>query len=295
MFKEWLAKFKKNIFFCWLLSTLIFAFYNSAFAEATDDADYVSTNQIMQEIEKTLLFSSKKTTPTSNNFYQSETTSDVVDNDSANEDDVDVSEKSTKSKKSHLTVNQKQTVAYNALNSGQYEVAIALYKQVLAVNKHDDYTKFALAATYQRLGQFKQAKALYYELLKAGAKNRSEIINNLLSIIVEESPREAIYLLSKLATDNPDSAYIFAECGMAYSNVKNYDQAIYFLNRAIYLDPKNNEYKFNLAVVYDYAGDYEKALMFYQEALTNYNQQQDLNLPVATIHKRIDSIKNKLS
>ncbi len=80
---------------------------------------------------------------------------------------------------------------------------------------------------------------------------------------------------------------------MAYNNVKNYDQAIYFLNQAISLDTKKNDYKFNLAVVYDKMGDYDKALNFYHEVLDNYNDQTDLNIPVAQIHKRIDSIKNK--
>ena len=89
MLKNWLAKFKRNLatpklvikscgdnlFYTFLLlifCTTIFTFQNSLAAEVnTDDADYVSTNEIMQEIEKTLLFSSSKSNTTSNNFYKS--------------------------------------------------------------------------------------------------------------------------------------------------------------------------------------------------------------------------------
>ncbi len=312
MLKNWLAKFKRNIatpklvkscgdnlFYTFLLlifCTTIFTFQNSLAAEVnTDDADYVSTNEIMQEIEKTLLFSSSKSNTTSNNFYKSK--KDSSDSKAGEEidpaDNIEFNVAEYKKNNRQISINQKQQIAYNALNSGQYEVAIALYKQILASSKHDDYTKFALAATYQRLGQFKQAKALYYELLKKDPANRDEIISNLLAIIVEESPRQAIYLLSRLATQNPDSAFIIAQCAMAYNNVKNYDQAVYFLNQAISLDPKKNDYKFNLAVVYDKMGDYDKALNLYSEVLDNYDDQTDLNIPVAQIHKRIDSIKNK--
>ncbi len=293
MLKNWLPKLKENRNFLLLLfCSSIFMHQINSYAD--DTADYVSTNQIMQEIEKTLLFSGANSN-NGNNFYKSKKDSTGSDKDAeaTPNENIDVSVAEYKKSNRLISINQKQAIAYNAINSGQYEVAIALYKQILATNKRDYYTKFALAATYQRLGQFKQAKALYYELLKADPKNRDEIISNLLAIIVEESPREAIYLLSRLASQNPNSAYIIAQLAMAYNNVKNYDQAIYFLNQAIYLDPKKNDYKFNLAVIYDKAGQYDKALILYQEVLDNYSEQDDINISITQIRKRIDSIKNK--
>ena len=70
---------------------------------------------------------------------------------------------------------------------------------------------------------------LNYQLLKTNPTNQEEIIGNLLSVLVEESPRDAVYLLSRLTVQNPESAYIFAQAAVAYDRIKNYDQAIILL------------------------------------------------------------------
>lgn len=78
------------------------------------------------------------------------------------------------------------------------------------------YAKYSLAVVYQRLSQFKQAKNIYYELLKGEAENKDEIINNIIVILTEESPREAIYMLTRLTIQNPSRHYLFASMALAY-------------------------------------------------------------------------------
>jgi tetratricopeptide (TPR) repeat protein len=284
-----LRKFTHKILSFLLLVTILFSIIVPSIY-ADEAFEYISTNQIMQEIEKTLLFNNAAAQASPYKTRKDSLTLDKSAESSNKNIEITVIELSNKNK---INLVQKQKLAYSASISGQLEVAIALYKQILAVSPKDQYTKFALASTYQRLGQFKQAKALYYELLKPNPVNRDEIISNLLSIIVEESPRDAIYLLTRLATQTPNSDYIMAQTAMAYSNVKNYDQAIYFLNRAIALNPAKNEYKFNLAVLYDKIADYNKALNIYQDVLSNYNEQEDATIPALQIQKRIIAIKNK--
>lgn len=262
-------------------------------------ADYVSTGDVVKEIEKTLLFD--KESREQIDFYQKKTIkrSDInivasgsgeQPKDAANNFDVVVVDP----KNGNYNEREKEKIAYNSVLIGQYEVAIELYKQVLAVEPDNKYDKFSLAVVYQKIGQFRQAKTLYYELLKANPENQEEIVGNLLAILVEESPKDAVYLLSRLTVQNPSSAYIFAQAALAYDKVKNYDQAINLLQKAIALDGNDVDYKYNLAVTYDKTGQFEKALESYQDITKDYSEGNE-SVSIDKINQRIDTIKKKLS
>jgi tetratricopeptide (TPR) repeat protein len=258
----------------------------------------VSTSDVIKEIEKTLLFD--KDSREKIDFYaedKSRKRSDLTLNAGISEDkkdggigafDIAVVDP----KFDNLDVREKEKLAYNSALIGQYEVAIELYKQVLAAEPNNDYDKFSLAVVYQKIGQFRQAKTLYYQLLKSNPSNQEEIVGNLLAVLIEESPRDAVYLLSRLAVQNPKSGYVFAQAAIAYDRIKNYDQAINFLQKAITLDPVNANYQYNLAVIYDKTSQYEKALESYLAVVKNYTDENQ-SVPLDQVQRRIESIRNK--
>jgi tetratricopeptide (TPR) repeat protein len=267
------------------------------FARNVSAEEFVSTTDIVKEIEKTLLFD--KDSREQVDFYKSKKTrsSDfnmVAGNpESAPQANSAIAISVTDAKSENMDLAEKQKIAYNAVLIGQYEVAIEIYKKVLAADPTDTYSKFSLAIVYQKIGQFRQAKTLYHELLKTNPANQEEIIGNLLAILVEESPRDAIYLLSRLTVQNPKSSYILAQAAMAYDKIKNYDQAIALLEKAIALEPSNLGYKYNLAVIYDKMSNYEKALDLYANVAKNSASDNPL-VPFDQVRKRIESIRNKL-
>lgn len=193
-------------------------------------------------------------------------------------------------------IRTKEKIAYNAANAKQYEAAIELFKQVVEAEPDNFYAAFSLATIYQKLGQFKQAKALYYKLLQTNPENKEAIIGNVLSLMIEESPQASLYVLSRLASQNPNSAYILARTASAYAKAKNYDQAINMMHRAINLDPTRIDYKYNLAVIYDEAQNYDKALSVYNEVMHNYAEGSfdASGIPIDKVRKRINTIKEKV-
>jgi len=260
---------------------------------------YVSTNDVVKEIEKTLLFdqgsreeinafAAKKKKPRKSDYTIKAGVTDEK-NDAPSEMDITV----TDSKALNLDVKEKEKLAYNAALTGQYEAAIELYKQVLKVEPDNSYNKFSLAVVYQRIGQFRQAKTLYYQLLKTNPTNQEEIIGNLLSVLVEESPRDAVYLLSRLTVQNPSSAYIFAQAAIAYDRIKNYDQAIILLQKAILIDPTNADYQYNLAVIYDKTSQFQKALDMYANVEQNYTDNNS-SVPIEQVRNREAAIRSKI-
>lgn len=270
-------------------------FIGSASASAAESL--VSTPEAVDQIQKTLLFSDPNAALQKSQERKS----------SININRGDSGGKSHKSSVDILMTNpgnidqnsrswQKERLAYSAALNGEYEAAIEIYKQLLKSNPRDSYIKFSLAVCYQKLGQYDQAKVIYYQLLKDNPNNHDEIIANLLEVIIEQSPNDAVYLLAKLSVENPSSAYILASSAMAYDKINKSEQAILLLNRAISIDPEQIKYKFNLAIIYDKAGDYSNAVGYYQDVLKNYLSKGDIDnsIPIEQVKQRIEFIKSKL-
>ena len=281
---------RKNSFFIFvtLFGTMI---YGLLFSNGTYAKDSVSTSDAMEEIEKALIGSGQKSKFKKTTAELAVDRADVeADSDALKLEIVAVEPKT------NLKNSDKSKLAYNAMIIGQYEVAIELYKKILLSEPKNGYVQFSLAFCYHKLGQYKQAKNLYYQLLKSDYEEEEGVVGNLLELIVEESPTDAVYMLAKLTSQSPNSSYILARSAMSYDKLKKPDQAILLLNRAIALDPSKIEYKFNLAVIYDKAGDYQRALQLYMDVINNYtnNGEIDGSVPIVQIRQRAEYIKGKI-
>jgi Flp pilus assembly protein TadD len=179
--------------------------------------------------------------------------------------------------------------AYDAINIKQYEVAAKIYKEVLKRNKNDMYAVLGLATAYQYLGQYAQAKPLYLKVLKKFPTDQ-QVMVNLLSIIIEETPYEAAYLASSIVDKNLNSAILQAQASIAYAKIKKYDEAINYIIKAINLDETNLKYRYNLAILYDLSERYDDAKNMYAY-LINYSSQ-DTQISLDEIQARIDTINS---
>jgi tetratricopeptide (TPR) repeat protein len=277
-----------------LKSFIIFLVF---FAQKSFADDYVSTNDVVKEIERTLIFD--KSSRQQIDFYKKKNLSRKSDidieagNDEKSTSSVKIDMVVADSKVGSASLREKEQIAYNSVLIGQYEVAIELYKQVLEKERDNSYSKFALATVYQKIGQFRQAKTLYYQMLKSGVENQEEVVGNLLDILIEDSPQDATYLLSRLAVQNPDSPNILAFAALAYNKAKNHDQAISLMQKAITLDSENVDYKYNLAVIYDQTEQYSKALDLYSEVVRKYSNVNQ-SVPIDQVKKRIEFISTKI-
>jgi tetratricopeptide (TPR) repeat protein len=184
--------------------------------------------------------------------------------------------------------------AYIALQEKQYEVAIHYYKQILEKNGKDVYAKLGLATTYQYLDEYDQAKPYYMDILKSYPEDQ-QIIANVLSILIEETPYESVFLVSNIANKYPDSPIIQAQASNAQTKVKNFPMAIEYIKKAIVLDDSNIEYRYNLATLYDFNENYKLAVDYYRDVLKYSNFQSDTNfiLPTSKIEERINYIVKK--
>ncbi len=258
----------------------------------------ISNNNIMQEIEQILLFNDEEKLRLKPTHSSKKLKDDFIIGQEENFDEAE-NKFDIKLQKSNIVINAdartKERMAYNASLLGQYEVAVELYKQVLEQEPENNYAKLSLAIIYQRLSQLSQAKFLYQELLKHNPQNKEEIIANMLSIISKESPRDALYMASKLLTQNSNSDYLMVQIALIYSDLKNYNQAISYMKKAVEAKPERVDYKYNLAIIYDNSKNYEKALENYLSVIKSYkNDKKWESLPISQIELRIETLRNKL-
>lgn len=190
------------------------------------------------------------------------------------------------------TLSELKNLAFKAFESGEYEIAIKICKEILQIEPEDDYTKLSLAIAYQNLKQYRQAKNLYINLIKKFPTN-DNIVSNLFAIIINESPYEAIYLLPQIAENFPNSPAIYFQLSFAFSKVKQYNKAIEYIKQAIKLEPENIIYLYNLAVLYDLSKDFKMAKNLYNEVLRMSEINNNRNLiPYNIIINRINIFNN---
>lgn len=288
MLKNFVRFLSKNFtIYCAVL--LLHIFPNQSFAKG-----FESNNDIIKEIEKSLLFDQDSREKINvynknNSIRKSDYTIGIAPEEAQKNDHIQIV--IVDSKSGNFDVRKKERLAYNSALVGQYEVSIALYKEVLRSEPENKYSKFALAVVYQKIGQFHQAKELYQDLLKDEISNQEEVIGNLLAILIEESPKDSLYLLSRLMTQNPRSAYILAQAAIVYDKMNKTDQAITLLNRAIEIEPINIAYKYNLAIMYDKTSQTSKALSLYADVSRDY-LPEDHMIAIDQVRNRIKAINN---
>jgi tetratricopeptide (TPR) repeat protein len=89
--------------------------------------------------------------------------------------------------------------------------------------------------------------------------------------------REAIGLYEKLSADFPGEQAFLQYAGIAHSYLGEFDQAVYYLKRAVAIQPTPVGY-FNLAVAYEKAGRLEEAAQSFRLYLENSPGESEVNI-----------------
>jgi Tfp pilus assembly protein PilF len=158
------------------------------------------------------------------------------------------------------------TIAYQALIDGEFEISVANYSKVLGSDNQNIDAKFGIATAFHGLGQFERARNAYMDVLEADPRHEFAL-NNLMVLIGELSADEAMVELESLQKHNPGYAVIPAQIGMLKMKKRDFVNAARSLKRAVEIDPKNLDYRYNLAMLFEYLGGYDVSLNMYKVIL----------------------------
>ncbi len=185
--------------------------------------------------------------------------------------------------------------AYNALISGQSEVAIGIYKRVLDNEPNNKNALFGLATTYHRAGQLNLARPMYSRLLTVDPGN-SDGLNNFLVLLSDEAPEEALVELQKLSERNPQYSALPAQIAVIYQKLGNFNKAGEYMFKAIEMAPENITYRYNFAIMLDKQHKYDEAAKLYRQIVQAYQRGEQIPGNIQKIQQRLIFISsNKLS
>jgi tetratricopeptide (TPR) repeat protein len=165
-------------------------------------------------------------------------------------------------------VNNVQTMnnAYGALKVGQYESAVRYYNEVLELDPNNKKALFGVATAYHMSKQYDKAREAYLKIINIDPKY-APAVNNYIILVTEENPEKAIERLENLYSKNPSFAAIPAQLGNLYYNNGEPQKAVEYYAAAIKLEPRNIEYRYNVAVILEKSGNYSEAASLYKYLL----------------------------
>ena len=179
--------------------------------------------------------------------------------------------------------------AYASLVAGNTESALNLYLDVLKDDPNNTFALFGLASTLQRIGWLSEARATYEELLVIEPDNTGAL-TNMMTLLSQESPDQALANLIRLHDINPGFSPISAQIGLLLAEQGDYPEAIRNLKFAISLSPDNMMYVYNLAIIYDRLGEHREAQGLYEQVLAA-SETRDVTVPLEVVRNRVSYLK----
>lgn len=156
--------------------------------------------------------------------------------------------------------------ANRALKLARYDAARQMYDELYSLNPREPRVLMGRAVLFQKLGENDRAISTYEELLAINPNN-AEAVVNLSGLVTKQMPAVALEKLLSLRARYPDNPAIAAQLGVAYANTGNLEDAYRYLSLASSMEPNNAQHYFNLAVISEKAGNYARAVDFYEKSL----------------------------
>jgi len=157
--------------------------------------------------------------------------------------------------------------AYTAYKDQNIEAALEMYKKSNAIDAKNIDALFGMGACYQLLGQSDEATAIYMKILEIKPDHEAAK-NNLLILISGNSVQGAIKELKKMNDKKPNNPFILAQLGTMYSYIGEYNDAIFYLGKAIENEPSNPFYTYNMAITFDQMKKTKEAYTYYGHTLS---------------------------
>jgi len=177
-----------------------------------------------------------------------------------------------------------------ALMEGRHSAALQLFSALSQDYPRDERVQMGRALSLQHMGQNIEALATYEQILGNNPKNL-DALTNMLGLLKVQNPQLAIDKLVELHQAYPYNGDIAAQLGISYAGMRNYEQALRYLDVADALKPGSASIMYNRAVLYDHMGRTDLAGPLYQRIVHMYADGQISEpLPIESIRQRLVTI-----
>ncbi len=151
--------------------------------------------------------------------------------------------------------------------SGNYRGAIVLYKNALEKDVNYLDARFGLANAYLKSGNFDRAEKEFQKILLQ-SPSEADILLKLATIYIQQNkPEKALLELDKYHSENHETVESLVLYGRAHGASGDLDSAENLFNRALSLDARAIDPRFNLAKVYLQKKNPDKAKSYLRELI----------------------------
>jgi len=172
-------------------------------------------------------------------------------------------------------------------DKGEYEAAIAEWKELLATNPDDARIHSNLGSALAQVGRYAEAIPEFEKALELNAQYR-EIYHNLgRTLLAAGRPDDAIQILQKGLELYPESPDLHDHLGLALASENRLDEAKAEFEKTLELNPKDVVAHFVLGKTLAQEGDWDDAIAQFREALRLGPESElaHVNLGAALRHK----------
>ena len=174
------------------------------------------------------------------------------------------------------------------LEAEQFEGAADSLEHAIENNPENDNLKYRLAETYQKIGKYEEASAIYLSLAKNNPDN-AQFYYNLMVRMYDEAnmPDKAIESAKKLIEAEPGSADAYYNVGYMYMKQDHFKEAIPLFEKAIELDPELEYAYMNLAVCHSRINQYTQSIAVLRVLTEKRPNNADAWLSIAVNYLRM--------
>jgi Flp pilus assembly protein TadD len=153
-----------------------------------------------------------------------------------------------------------------ALALGKIPEARQFFDQAYRLNSSDPTILMGRAITRHKMGERASAIAAYEDVLSV-QPNNAEAIANLMGILAQDAPEQAINRLLNLQREYPNNASLAAQLAVVQSQLGDLDSADRNLALAINNDPENSKHYYNRGLLAEKRNNRDLAISMYEKAL----------------------------
>lgn len=176
--------------------------------------------------------------------------------------------------------------------TGRYPQALVDLNKAVSANSE---AFFHRGMVHKAIGDIRASIDDFTQAIEHGVNAVESLFNRAVCYMTAESYESAISDFTEYLQSNPDDAEAFTYRGLSYLNLQNYPSAERDLKKAVELESSHPEANYNLCLVYDEQGQYEKALNYCESAIKSGLDDPIVLLTRADIHARLDHVNRAVS
>ena len=181
-------------------------------------------------------------------------------------------------------------------NQGKYNEALSAYNKVMEMCPEYLYNYLNIANVQYQLSDYKSAIENYNKFLATYSQHREARENLAGSYLRAGDYKSAVNEYANIYEKNPSAFKDFSKYGLALFEVKDYEKAVEFLEKAVDADPDNSSAHINLALSYQELGKNQLALSQYdvvfRQQLSLHSLRFDYGNLLADMGKDESAIEN---